>query len=483
MPISFKSPLSSQVANDTFLDKTIDDIKKGKLGLYKVDVSETGAVDDVQVYLNELADASGVAGEGDTASKDYSSTNYVANGDDRKVAIGKLDTQAKTNADNLQAHIDLATDAHDASAISYDNASSGLGSNNTQGAIDENAGNIQTNTDDITDIIDSIGQPEGICPLDANGEVAVGNLPQAAFDGLSPQGSWDASTNTPDIGALTPGIGDFWIVSVAGSTNLGGITTWGLNDWAIYTDAGWVRNVSSEVQSVNGQTGSVVLDKTDIGLSNVTDDTQLKRADNDWVSFTEKTEPVDDDIVLIEEVTTGAKKTVKLANLLGGGGGGGGSTAWIDGDVAPYNSFTNGLETKDFDYESGHEMFLNVIVPDFYKPGDQIFLKNTKFFANVASGNILLKCETTLIKDGESAITSTNTHTSTNTELTLTTANDLTSVGNIDLCDAVGEINSTAVAIGDLLIVKFYRDFINETVTAVEDAKVLKYSATVSFEG
>jgi hypothetical protein len=202
MPISFKSPLSSQVANDTFLDKTIDDIKKGKLGLYKVDVSETGAVDDVQVYLNELADASGVAGEGDTASKDYSSTNYVANGDDRKVAIGKLDTQAKTNADNLQAHIDLATDAHDASAISYDNASSGLGSNNTQGAIDENAGNIQTNTDDITDIIDSIGQPEGICPLDANGEVAVGNLPQAAFDGLSPQGSWDASTNTPDIGAL-----------------------------------------------------------------------------------------------------------------------------------------------------------------------------------------------------------------------------------------------------------------------------------------
>jgi hypothetical protein len=63
--------------------------------------------------------------------------------------------------------------------------------------------------------------------------------------------------------------------------------------------------------------------------------------------------PVDDDIVLIEEVTTGAKKTVKLANLLGGGGGGGGSTAWIDGDVAPYNSFTNGLETKDFDYEIG----------------------------------------------------------------------------------------------------------------------------------
>jgi hypothetical protein len=91
MPIQFKSKLSSSVANATFLDKTIDDLKKGKLGLYKVTSSEVGAIQDVQVYINEIADVLGVAGEGDIESKDYSSTNFIENGDDRKVAIGKLD--------------------------------------------------------------------------------------------------------------------------------------------------------------------------------------------------------------------------------------------------------------------------------------------------------------------------------------------------------------------------------------------------------
>jgi hypothetical protein len=96
MPISFKSKLSSSVANATFLDKTIDDLKKGKLGLYKVTSTETGAIQDVQVFINELADASGVTGEGDATRKTYSSTNYISNGDNRKVAIGKLDSSLLT---------------------------------------------------------------------------------------------------------------------------------------------------------------------------------------------------------------------------------------------------------------------------------------------------------------------------------------------------------------------------------------------------
>jgi hypothetical protein len=103
MPIAFKSKLSSSVANATFLDKTIDDLKKGKLGLYKVTSSETGAIQDVQVYINEIADASGVSGEGDASRKTYSSNNYVSNGDDRKAAIGKLDAQAKVNSDNISS--------------------------------------------------------------------------------------------------------------------------------------------------------------------------------------------------------------------------------------------------------------------------------------------------------------------------------------------------------------------------------------------
>ena len=58
--------------------------------------------------------------------------------------------------------------------------------------------------------------------------------------GLDFEGSWNASTNTPDVTA-SPTVGQFWIVSVAGSTNLSGITTWDVGDWALYDGSAWQR--------------------------------------------------------------------------------------------------------------------------------------------------------------------------------------------------------------------------------------------------
>lgn len=55
MPIVFKSKLSSAIANATFVDKTIDDNKKGILGLYKILPSDPDAVPDVQVAINDNA--------------------------------------------------------------------------------------------------------------------------------------------------------------------------------------------------------------------------------------------------------------------------------------------------------------------------------------------------------------------------------------------------------------------------------------------
>jgi hypothetical protein len=52
--------------------------------------------------------------------------------------------------------------------------------------------------------------------------------------GLQFQELWDANTDTPNLSTATPSNGDFWIVKVAGTTNLSGITTWAVGDWAIY---------------------------------------------------------------------------------------------------------------------------------------------------------------------------------------------------------------------------------------------------------
>lgn len=56
--------------------------------------------------------------------------------------------------------------------------------------------------------------------------------------------------------------------------------------------------------------------KSQIGLGNVTNDAQLKRADGDINSFTEKTSPVGADVLLIEDSAASyAKKRVQITNL------------------------------------------------------------------------------------------------------------------------------------------------------------------------
>jgi hypothetical protein len=91
LPISFRSKISSTVANQTFVDKTIDDVKRGKLGLFKNLISEPKAITDIQEYIHEIVDTVGISGEGDPDRRNYSSTNYVQNSNSRKRAIERLD--------------------------------------------------------------------------------------------------------------------------------------------------------------------------------------------------------------------------------------------------------------------------------------------------------------------------------------------------------------------------------------------------------
>lgn len=86
--------------------------------------------------------------------------------------------------------------------------------------------------------------------------------------GLVYRGTWDAATNNP---ALQSGIGtkgDYYVVSVAGSTNLDGITNWQVGDWAVFNGLVWQKVDNTDaVLSVNGQTGVVVLTASDVGAT------------------------------------------------------------------------------------------------------------------------------------------------------------------------------------------------------------------------
>ena len=79
------------------------------------------------------------------------------------------------------------------------------------------------------------------------------------------EGVWNASTNTPTIVSSTGLKGDYYIVNVAGSTNIDGITDWKVGDWIIFNGTTWDKVDNTDaVSSVNGFTGAVSLTTANI---------------------------------------------------------------------------------------------------------------------------------------------------------------------------------------------------------------------------
>jgi len=101
----------------------------------------------------------------------------------------------------------------------------------------------------------------------------IANIPS----GLSFEGNWNANTDSPDLSAATPDNGQFWIVSVAGSTNLDGITDWKVGDWAIYVSTGAGTDGWQKVDNTSTLSGSGAADQLTYwtGTANVAGDAGL----------------------------------------------------------------------------------------------------------------------------------------------------------------------------------------------------------------
>jgi hypothetical protein len=83
--------------------------------------------------------------------------------------------------------------------------------------------------------------------------------------GLSYQGTWNASTNNPTLVSSTGVNGYYYVVSVAGSTNLNGITDWQAGDWLIFNGSVWqkidqswaIAGANDNITSMTGITGGI----------------------------------------------------------------------------------------------------------------------------------------------------------------------------------------------------------------------------------
>lgn len=98
---------------------------------------------------------------------------------------------------------------------------------------------------------------------------ALGGFAQTGGGGVGAvtyKGTWNANTNTPTLVSSTGTQGDYYVVNVAGTTNLDGITDWEIGDWAIFNGSVWQKVDNTDaVSSVNGQVGTVVLNAANVG--------------------------------------------------------------------------------------------------------------------------------------------------------------------------------------------------------------------------
>lgn len=124
------------------------------------------------------------------------------------------------------------------------------------------------------------GVANGVATLDATGRVPYSQLPESAMEF---KGEWNADTNTPTLKDGTGTNGDFYICNVGGTTNFGTsqnprTITFYVNDRVIYQGnvAQWKRLPASEVRTVNGQSGDVTLNGTNVNYSAASNSPTLK---------------------------------------------------------------------------------------------------------------------------------------------------------------------------------------------------------------
>ena len=166
------------------------------------------------------------------------------------------DAYTKTESDNtfesknanIQSHISSTANPHGVTAAQVGAYTTAQTDTLLNGKIDESREGIAN----------------GIATLDTNAKINLSQIPDSILGQLEYQGVWDMTTlPTPTQK------GHYWIASVAGNG-------YEVGDWAVYNGSTFDKVDNTDaVSSVAGRTGNIVLNKNDVGLSNVDNTSDL----------------------------------------------------------------------------------------------------------------------------------------------------------------------------------------------------------------
>jgi hypothetical protein len=122
------NPVEANYTNSKLASKTADNNLQGKQTLSNGDVVSGATINNAQRYINEIAAAVGVNGEGDASVNNYASNNYLVDGQNRKqsletidAAIGIFGSDITDLQNDLAAEIALQASNHSAQAVQITN--------------------------------------------------------------------------------------------------------------------------------------------------------------------------------------------------------------------------------------------------------------------------------------------------------------------------------------------------------------------------
>ena len=108
-----------------------------------------------------------------------------------------------------------------------------------------------------------------------NGKVPLSQMDDSVLGQVEYKGTWNATTNVPTLPATPAEKGIYYVVSTGGTFQS---ISFAVGDWIISNGSVWQKVDNTDaVTSVAGKTGAVTLTKTDVGLSNVDNTSDLNK--------------------------------------------------------------------------------------------------------------------------------------------------------------------------------------------------------------
>lgn len=238
MSVSNGQKGNQSVLNAAFASKTADNSMLGNQSLEDPDAASGASVTNVQRSLNGQASFTGA----DPVGTYNQSPTWDSN------AIGVASESVKDRVDAVQAEVEVnQADIDDLETLS---GSPGLTAHASfTGTTIPDSSTTKAALQFLETAVEARipstekGAVNGVCPLNGSGKIDSTYL---TVEAMEYKGTWNANTNTPTLADGVGNTGDVYLVSVAGTQDLGsGSVSYEVDDRIIYDGSVWDKWTSS----------------------------------------------------------------------------------------------------------------------------------------------------------------------------------------------------------------------------------------------